>query len=109
MIECSRRRMDLTITLSERSATKLLQGAVSSGCSPTDYASNLIERALESAGNGGTSLDSAERQRLRDALLRRLKESDELAPSLTGPVIDDLKRGLDDAMEQEAKKQGLRL
>lgn len=101
--------MDLTITLSERSTTKLLQGAQSNGCSPTDYAITLIERALESAGNGGSAVDTAERQRLREALSRRLKEADDLAPTLNGPVIDDLRRGLDDAMEQEAKKQGLRL
>lgn len=100
--------MELTITLSDRSAAKLAEVAASNGRTPTAYVSDLIERSLESNGNGLVNSD-AERQRLGEALARRLKEAADLAPTLTGPVIEDFDRTLDDAMQQEARKQGLDL
>jgi hypothetical protein len=99
--------MDLSIKLSEESGERLIQAAASTSRTPTDYASELVERALRSEGNGASSEERS--KKLSQALARRLKEAEELAPTLTGPVANDLRGGWDELMQEEAKKQGLRL
>jgi hypothetical protein len=100
--------MTLTLNISGDAEETLRQRASAEGKDPSQYAAEIVERALSNSPRRPAETSEEEKTRLRAAASRLLEKAREMAPTLSGPVVTDFDKAFEEIMRKEAERQGLK-